>query len=244
MSKGFSSQNIMSLKRVPNLAAKRGSNRDNTIRSRQASGLCFDFPTPTANARHQHNSSSSGGRSGGGGGGKSSNKYYVGTEDGIIHECSISYNEQVLRTYYGHTGAIYRVQCSPFDENKFLSCSADWTVNIWSQNKSTPLLTLESSTNDAVIDCCWSPFDSCVLASASKSGILSIWNLQKNKKDAICVRDTKSEIKQLMFAPNSPSIFCAHANGKINVYKINNISDAQPGTALQQIANLDKALSS
>merc|ERR1719233_118985 len=44
MKKGFISSNIMSLKRVPNLAAKRGSVIDNTIRSRQASGLCFDFP--------------------------------------------------------------------------------------------------------------------------------------------------------------------------------------------------------
>merc|ERR1719474_2166307 len=125
MKKGFISSNIMSLKRVPNLAAKRGSVIDNTIRSRQASGLCFDFPI-----------------------GSNGSQYYVGTEDGIVHKCSISYNEQVLRTYYGHNGPVHRVHCSPFDPNKFITCSADWTINVWSTNKTSPLLQLTTSSNE------------------------------------------------------------------------------------------------
>ena len=30
--------------------------------------------------------------------------YVAGTEDGTIHKCSCSYNEQYLETFYGHTG--------------------------------------------------------------------------------------------------------------------------------------------
>jgi len=44
MKKGFISTDIMSLKRVPNQASQLGKKSSNTIRSRQASGMCFDFP--------------------------------------------------------------------------------------------------------------------------------------------------------------------------------------------------------
>ena len=61
--------------------------------------------------------------------------YFVATEDCSIHQCSMSYSEQYLETYYGHTGPIYRIRCSPFwnkDECPiFLTCSYDWTVRIW-----------------------------------------------------------------------------------------------------------------
>ena len=46
----------------------------------QASGLTFDFP-------HSDHST-----------------YFAGTEEGAIHKCSCSYNEQYLDTYAGHTG--------------------------------------------------------------------------------------------------------------------------------------------
>jgi hypothetical protein len=36
------------------------------------------------------------------------NTYLIGTEEGNIHRCSCSYNEQVLETYEGHTGPVYR----------------------------------------------------------------------------------------------------------------------------------------
>ena len=222
MKKGFISSNIMSLKRVPNLAAKRGSVIDNTIRSRQASGLCFDFPI-----------------------GSNGSQYYVGTEDGIVHKCSVSYNEQVLRTYCGHTGPVHRVHCSPFDPDKFITCSADWTINVWSQHKPSPLLQLTTSSNESVIDCCWSPFNSCIFASASESGILSVWNLEKNKKDALIIKDTKSAIKQIMFAPDAPAILCGQSNGSIQVFRLNNLNTARnPNDDHNQILRLNKALES
>lgn len=39
---------------------------------------------------------------------KDGNTYIIGTEEGMIHRCSCSYNEQVLDTYEGHTGSVYR----------------------------------------------------------------------------------------------------------------------------------------
>jgi hypothetical protein len=37
-------------------------------------------------------------------------RYLVGTEDGTIHKCSCSYNEQYLDTYRAHTGPVYKVK--------------------------------------------------------------------------------------------------------------------------------------
>ncbi len=69
-----------------------------------------------------------------------SSRYIVSTEDGPIHQCSISYSEQFLKTYGGssgdygsdggHNGPVYRVQCSPLLENQFVSCGADWIVKV------------------------------------------------------------------------------------------------------------------
>ena len=54
--------------------------------------------------------------------------YMAGTEEGLIHKCSCSYNEQFLDTYTGHTGSVYKLKWSPFAPDVFLSCSADWSI--------------------------------------------------------------------------------------------------------------------
>ena len=57
--------------------------------SRQAAGLSFDFipSDPTT--------------------------YVTGTEEGSLHRCSVSYNEQYLDTYAGHQGPVYKVKFAP-----------------------------------------------------------------------------------------------------------------------------------
>jgi hypothetical protein len=61
--------------------------------------------------------------------------YFAATEDCSIHKCSVSYPDQYLENYYGHTGPIYRVRCNPFWNPVkcpiFLTCSYDWTVRVW-----------------------------------------------------------------------------------------------------------------
>jgi dynein intermediate chain 1 len=71
-----------------------------------ASGCCFDF-----NRKHDH-------------------LFLVGTEEGNIYKCSKSYSGQYLQTYSGHHMAVYAVQWNSFDDDIFISCSADWTVKV------------------------------------------------------------------------------------------------------------------
>ncbi len=108
LKKGLSYNPMMLLKRVGDAKG---------ILSRQTGGISIDFLPGN------------------------SSQYIVSTEDGPIHHCSTSYSEQFLKTYGGpsgddygndggHNGPVYRVQCSPLLENRFVSCGADWTVKV------------------------------------------------------------------------------------------------------------------
>ena len=41
---------------------------------------------------------------------KDPNIYLAGTEDGHIHKCSCSYNEQHLDNFFGHAGPVYKLR--------------------------------------------------------------------------------------------------------------------------------------
>ncbi len=130
------------------------------IISRRASGLCFDFPKTD------------------------SSTYMVGTEDGILHRCSVSYNEQYLDNYFGHAGPVYHVRFSPFSPNVFLSCSADWTIKLWHTTKTggeqRHILSFQpSDLSDHVSDIRWSPYDANLFAAVTGDGRVQIWNITK-----------------------------------------------------------------
>lgn len=117
---------LMVLKRMTkqkqgaNKAMSTSTSTSNSFIARQTGGLCFDFNS------------------------KDSNMYLVGTEDGQIHKCSSSYNEQYLNTYSTHTGPVNKVKWSPFLSSVFLSCSADWTVRLWNQEHEEEIFKFQS----------------------------------------------------------------------------------------------------
>lgn len=41
--------------------------------------------------------------------GEDSSIYFVAADDGVVHKCSLNYNEQFLSTYYGHKGPVKTV---------------------------------------------------------------------------------------------------------------------------------------
>uniref|UniRef100_A0A7S3NQ65 Dynein axonemal intermediate chain 4 n=1 Tax=Aureoumbra lagunensis TaxID=44058 RepID=A0A7S3NQ65_9STRA len=140
---------------------KRPGNAEGVI-SRQASGLCFDFPIDDPAI------------------------YIAGTEDGLAHRCSCSYNEQYLDTYTGHAGPIFKIKCSPFWSPVFLSCSADWTVKLWHQKHLDAIHSFHSlDLSQVVNDIAWSPFISTIFASVAHDGRIEIWDLKQSTLDPI-----------------------------------------------------------
>lgn len=169
--KGLEESTLMVLKRVGNSEG---------VISRQASGLCFDFPIDDASV------------------------YLAGTEDGTVHRCSCSYNEQYLETYSGHTGPVYCIRCSPFWPPAFLSCSADWTVKVWHQKHPTYIHSFHSvDLSHVVHDVAWSPRTSTVFASVAGDGRIEIWDLWLSTLDPI-VRSFPTDRPKHMGTTTSP----------------------------------------
>uniref|UniRef100_A0A8C6W3Z0 Dynein axonemal intermediate chain 4 n=1 Tax=Nannospalax galili TaxID=1026970 RepID=A0A8C6W3Z0_NANGA len=79
--KGLDCRDLMRLRRTATANTKKSTEKakkGETFISRQAPGMCFAFHP------------------------KDTNIYLAGTEEGLIHKCSCSYNEQYLETYRGH----------------------------------------------------------------------------------------------------------------------------------------------
>ncbi|KAJ3247238.1 WD repeat-containing protein 78 [Chytriomyces hyalinus] len=164
--------------------------------SRQAGGLCFDF-NPTDR-----------------------NIYLLGTEDGHIHRCSISYNEQYLQTQFGHTGPVYKVKWSPFLPNVFLSCSSDWTVRLWDVEDDSAIFKFQSGKN-AITDIAWSPTNSTIFSCVSCDGRLEVWDLKHSVLDPVVVHTVLDrQLTSILFGSKSPCILVGDDSGSVSVFTL------------------------
>ena len=152
------------------MSLKRGGLGDGWI-SRQAAGLTFDFMPgdPTT--------------------------YFVGTEEGGVHKCSVSYNEQYMETYEGHKGPVYRLRCSSRWPNIFLSCSSDWSLKLFHVRNKKSVLTMRcGDCDEAITDTVWCPGNATVFASVTESGHLHIWDLSVSSIEPIVNYDTSVDV--------------------------------------------------
>ncbi|CAL1536674.1 unnamed protein product [Lymnaea stagnalis] len=195
--KGFESYDVMKLKKMPTrMAGRSREKKGEAFISRFAGGLCFDFHL------------------------LDSNIYLAGTEEGYIHKCSCSHNEQYLESYQGHTAPVYAIQWSPFVTELFLTCSADWTIKLWHQDKPKHILSFHSNTK-AVNDICWSPWSSTVFASVNEAAV-EVWDLAQSTLDPVYSIAPPSGAKQttVSFSKNSQCLLVGDSEGQVTVYQL------------------------
>eukprot|EP00605_Chrysophyceae_sp_TOSAG23-4_P002671 GSChrysophyteH1.ASY1.ANO1.2947.1 assembled CDS len=171
--------------------------------SRQASGLCFDFCPDD------------------------SSTYVVGTEEGTLHKCSVSYSEQYLETYPPHSGPVYTVKCSPRWPQLFLTCSADWSIGLYHMNvKHRPVIQMRASGEDfAISDVCWCPDNSTVFAAVTQNGMLQIWDLSVSCLDPVVNYDTTDNdrnrvLTSVAFCERAPAVVVGDNRGTLTVYRV------------------------
>eukprot|EP00927_Polykrikos_kofoidii_P025301 TRINITY_DN22760_c0_g2_i1.p1 TRINITY_DN22760_c0_g2~~TRINITY_DN22760_c0_g2_i1.p1 ORF type:complete len:875 (-),score=158.77 TRINITY_DN22760_c0_g2_i1:75-2699(-) len=223
MKKGLEQTPLMQLKRLPNhLGSNSVYGHKEGIVFRKSSGFCVDFP------RHDPAT------------------YLVGTEDGLVHRCSTSYNEQYLDTFYGHSGPVYRVRCNPFMSHAFLTCSADWTMRLWTtkpppgHQQDAPLLTFQSTDlSDAVNDVIWAPQNSTSFAAAMDDGRVELWDLSEKPLDPIVThypRAHKTKLRRtcIRFSPNSPVLVAGDDQGSVDVMRMYNTNQSYYSVQEQQ----------
>jgi WD40 repeat protein len=224
MKKGLERSLLMQLKRIPNphLGANSVHGHKEGIVFRRSSGFCIDFPKDDTST------------------------YLVGTEDGLVHRCSTSYTEQYLETFYGHSGPVYRVRCNPFMSSAFLTCSADWTMKLWTTKPikghppDTPLLNFMSTDlNDAVNDVTWEPRNSTSFAAAMDDGRVELWDLAEKPLDPIVVHYPRASQAQrrrttVRFSTNSPVLIAGDDNGSVDVMRMYNTNQSYYSDQEQQ----------
>jgi WD40 repeat protein len=209
MKKGLVPHELMQLKRMTNRAQLQGTTMEGL--SREASGMCFDFPI------------------------NDGTQYFAGTEDGLIHKCSVSYNEQTLENFYGHTGPVYKVRCSPFLPDAFLSCSADWSAMLWSQKvTSKPVLKFASGGHDYITDIVWSGNQACMFGMVSREGRVEIWDLDVSPLDPVIKYQMQTEV------PNETPVTGAQPTGAVTSSGPSGLTDAT-STALSNITGSNAA---
>ncbi|XP_049735483.1 dynein axonemal intermediate chain 4 isoform X1 [Elephas maximus indicus] len=203
--KGLDCHDLMKLRRTTTSTNKKGGEKEKkgeALISRQAPGLCFAFHP------------------------KDTNIYLAGTEEGHIHKCSCSYNEQYLDTYRGHKGPVYKIAWNPFCHDVFLSCSADWGVIIWQQDNIKPFLTFYPTTY-VVYDVVWSPKSSYIFAAANETRV-EIWDLHISILDPLIVNVANPGIKftTVLFAKQTDCLLVGDSDGQVSVYELRNMPTA------------------
>jgi len=157
------------------------------------------------------------------------NIYLAGTEEGNVHRCSCSYNEQFMETYIGHKGPVYHCIWSPFDSDVFLTCSADWSVRLWHSDKTQPVLTFQSSTK-SIIDIDWSPISAAMFVAINENQI-EIWDLSTSILDPLLVNLPVNKVKltAVKFALNSQALLVGDSTGHVTIYQLRemNLKDAK-----------------
>ncbi|XP_034484168.1 WD repeat-containing protein 78 [Drosophila innubila] len=104
--------------------------------------------------------------------------YYILTDEGCIHKCSINYQHQYLEVLKCHDGGVNVMEFSPWSPKLFLTCGNDWYVRIWIDGITRPLIELLDDFQP-VHWANWSPTHSTVIVSMNRESV-SIWDIRRN----------------------------------------------------------------
>ncbi|KAM8850820.1 dynein axonemal intermediate chain 4 [Spinachia spinachia] len=199
-SSGLDCTDLMKLKKNQHTKKKAGGTRTESVLSALTPGLCLDF-NPT-----------------------DSSVYLVGTWEGLIHKGSCSNNQQFLQTYGKHFCPVNHIKWNPLSPGVFLSCSSDWTIQLWQQDRQNPLLGF-SSTQTAVLAVDWSPKWATVFGAVHE-GQLEIWDLSLSILDPVLVQPAAAgvQMKCLLFATQTDCVLVGDSDGQVTVYQLKNLS--------------------
>ncbi|KAJ8717180.1 hypothetical protein PYW08_005579 [Mythimna loreyi] len=148
--------------------------------------------------------------------------FMVGTEDGMIHTCSLKYNRNYVRSIQGHHMPVYRINYNKYNNSIYASCSGDWRVKIWEDGRDEPLFMFELGS--PVGDVKWAPYSSTVFAACTADGKVYVYDLNVDKYRPICVQAVVSKktkkLSRLDFNSKLPVIVCGDTKGTCHVLKL------------------------
>ncbi|CAG9767841.1 unnamed protein product [Ceutorhynchus assimilis] len=148
--------------------------------------------------------------------------YLVGTEEGHIYKCSTEYSSICLLTYKAHLLPVNRIDFNKYNPDIFISCSGDWKIKIWENNRTEALFVFDLGY--AVGDVKWAPFSSTVFAAVTSEGKVYVYDLNVNKYKPICVQAVVSrrrfKLTRLSFNQKLPIIIVGDDKGCVTSLKL------------------------
>ncbi|XP_053687141.1 dynein axonemal intermediate chain 4 [Sabethes cyaneus] len=141
--------------------------------------------------------------------------YFVGTDQGCVHKCSINYPYQHSGVTQMHSGGVYCIEYSPWSPKIFLTCGGDWCIRIWVEEIMEPIITLTSGFGP-IHAAYWSPVNSTIIASATRTGV-QIWDLKRRMlKPASCTTfgDSNASMTVIKFTNCGRSLLIGDSEGR------------------------------
>ncbi|KAJ9449445.1 Cytoplasmic dynein 1 intermediate chain [Diplonema papillatum] len=160
-----------------------------------------------------------------------SNRFYLGSENGMLLSGTRSSGTPNPDGYEGHTSPITSLHCHPAsppgaeDYTDFvLTSSMDWTCKLWHPSKSDkPIFSFDEYT-DYVYDVRWSPVHPAVFASVDGSGTLSVWNLLESMETPIGKVESSPNGRascHLSWSGDGRCIIVGDAGGDCTLWEVN-----------------------
>ncbi|KAK7879829.1 hypothetical protein WMY93_033499, partial [Mugilogobius chulae] len=137
-------------------------------------------------------------------------------------------------------GPVINVWWSPLCSDVFLSCSSDWTVQLWKEERFTPALSF-SSAHRAVLDAQWSPKAATVFGVVNEDR-LEIWDLQHSILDPLLVWAAPPSVSltSLLFTSHTDCALVGDNSGQVSVYLLSEVYSAQ-GTQAEALEEIIQA---
>ncbi|XP_058461596.1 dynein axonemal intermediate chain 4 [Malaya genurostris] len=144
--------------------------------------------------------------------------YFVGTDEGCVHKCSINYPYQHSGVMQMHSGGVFCIEYSPWSPKIYLTCGGDWCIRIWIEEITEPIITLTTGFGP-IHAAYWSPVNSTIIASITKTSV-QLWDLKRRMlkpASSTTFGDSTTSLTIVKFANCGRSLLVGDSEGRASI---------------------------
>ncbi|XP_071516735.1 dynein axonemal intermediate chain 1-like [Panulirus ornatus] len=146
----------------------------------------------------------------------------LGVDTGAVFQCSTVFLKHSVFRYPAHTSPVRGVAWNIHHHKTFVSCSLDWTIKVWLQHSSTPLITL--NLGGGVAGVTWSPHSSSVLVAVTDECRVHVYDLFLRRCSPMCIQNVSQRRRMvascIAFSPFYPIIIIGGNKGHLASFKL------------------------
>nr|XP_053631370.1 dynein intermediate chain 2, ciliary-like [Cherax quadricarinatus] len=146
----------------------------------------------------------------------------VGVDTGSVLQVNTASTVHALTHYHAHTGPVRAVAWNTYHHKVFATCSLDWSLKVWLQYHTSPLVSLDLGA--PVAGLAWSYFSSSVIVGVTDEGRVYVYDLFVRKCRPLCVQNIlqrrRSALSCVAFSPFYPVILVGGERGYLLTLKL------------------------